>query len=244
VTIAAKNECTALVREADAKLDKIADNPDLTPEAKKRQRAELAREFITKLEAAKTFSRAREAAEYVLSKYQTKIDSNLTPATDAQSVGVHAQIRGQLLAMKDPKERMSFFNSLGVRARWVARVTAPIRSPHIHDHSSGLVSLGPQRRDERVFGVNDNSVGLPFHSQSDSELPRHFWPSSKLRYERALTGIERYLACELDLFVRGGCRVALSAHPPICTKIEWGGRWFKGHHMLHGPPLRASYYCH
>ena len=32
---------------------------------------------------------------------------------------------------------------------------------------------------------------------------------------RALTGIEQYLACELDLFVRGGCRVALSAHPYI-----------------------------
>ena len=44
----------------------------------------------------------------------------------------------------------------------------------------------------------------------------------KLSYERALTGIERYLACELDLFVLGGCRVALSAHPHICTKIESG----------------------
>jgi hypothetical protein len=33
-------------------------------------------------------------------------------------------------------------NSLGVRARWVTRVTASIRSSHIHDRGSRLVSLG------------------------------------------------------------------------------------------------------
>ena len=83
---------------------------------------------------------------------------------------------------------------------------------------------------------------FPFTLKSDSELPRHFWPSSKLYYERALTRIERYLACELLIsFMRGGCRVAHSARTPICTKIEWGGRWFRGItcYMVH--PMRASY---
>ena len=45
----------------------------------------------------------------------------------------------------------------------------------------------------------------------------------RLRYERALTGIDRYLECELDLFVLGCGRVApTSARTPICTKIESG----------------------
>ena len=42
-------------------------------------------------------------------------------------------------------------------------------------------------------------------------------------YERALTGINRYLQCGLDLFVRGCGRVApTSARTPRCTKIESG----------------------
>jgi hypothetical protein len=45
----------------------------------------------------------------------------------------------------------------------------------------------------------------------------------------------------LGLFGLGGCRVAAhSTRTPICTKIEWGGRSLSGHHMLHGPPTRAS----
>lgn len=58
--------------------------------------------------------------------------------------------------------------------------------------------------------------------------------------------IARYLACERSIsFVRGGCRVAggcrgaLSAHPYMHKNRERGGRWFKGHHMLHGPAPRA-----
>jgi hypothetical protein len=134
-----RNEGTALVREAHAKLDKIDGNRDLTPEAKKRQRAELVSALIGKLDASATRTRAREAADYVLQKYEHKIDSNLKPATDAQSVGVHAQIRSQLLAMKDPKERMSFFERLGGDLTLIsAALSAP---PYVSGLSDAEVAL-------------------------------------------------------------------------------------------------------
>jgi hypothetical protein len=110
---AAASETVASVREAYEQLDKIDGNRDLTPEAKKRQRAALAGKMIAKLETSKTISRAREAAEEVLQKYGNKINSNLKPATDPQSIGVHTQIRGQLLAMTDAKQRMSFLERYG-----------------------------------------------------------------------------------------------------------------------------------
>lgn len=111
--IAAANEVRAFVREAYTRLDQIDANRDLTPEAKKRQRAKLASEFVGQLEASKALTRAREAVADVLQKYEAKINSNLEPAADPQSVGVHAQIRSQLAAIKDPKDRVSFFGRNG-----------------------------------------------------------------------------------------------------------------------------------
>ena len=42
---------------------------------------------------------------------------------------------------------------------------------------------------------------------------------ANLGYERAFNGI--------------------AAHSARITNREWGGRWFNGHHMLHGPPHGA-----
>ena len=111
--LAATNECTALVGDAYAQFDKVDADGDLTADAKTRQKAQLASLTIGKLENSKALTRAREAAERVLQKYETQINSNLKPATNSQSVGVHAQIRGQLLATKDPRDRMSFFGRNG-----------------------------------------------------------------------------------------------------------------------------------
>jgi len=156
--LAATNECGALVREAHAELDKIDGSRDLTSEAKKRQRAELATELIAKLEASKALTRAREAVDYVLQKYEAKINSNLKPATDPQTVGVHAQIRGQLHAMKDVKERMSFFGRNGSDLTLIsAALSAP---PYVSGLSDAEVALlrkkleqhaRPEIVDERDF---------------------------------------------------------------------------------------------
>ena len=78
--------------------------------------------YIGKFESSQTFTRAREAAEQALAKYEAEINSNLKPATDAQSVGLHAQIRGQLLAIKDPKERMNFLGRNGSDLTLIAAV--------------------------------------------------------------------------------------------------------------------------
>jgi hypothetical protein len=111
--VAAANEAVDAVRSAYAQLDKIDANPDLTPDAKKRQRAALAQKLIANFEASKTLARAREAAEQVLRKYELQINSNLRTANDPQSISIQAEIRRQLLALKDPKERMAFLGRNG-----------------------------------------------------------------------------------------------------------------------------------
>jgi hypothetical protein len=109
----AANEARAFLRDAYAELDVIDGNSDLSPEGKRRQRAEVARNLMAKSESSKTLSRAREAAADMLQSYEHRIKGKLEPATDPQSVGIHAQIRGQLLAIKEPKERMSFLGRNG-----------------------------------------------------------------------------------------------------------------------------------
>jgi hypothetical protein len=137
---AAANECTALVREAWAKLDEIDCNRDLTPEAKNRKRAELASELIGKLEASKMLTRAREAAEYVLQKYESNINSKLQPATDPQSVGIHQQIRQQLLAITDPRERLKFLERHGNDLTLIsACLSAPLFLSGLADHELALL---------------------------------------------------------------------------------------------------------
>jgi hypothetical protein len=124
--VAAANTAVAFLREAYAQLDRIDQNHDLTPEAKQRRRAVIGGELITKLKTSKTLACAREAAERMLQKYEQKINSILQPATDPQSVGIHAQIRAQLLGMKDPQERTSFLQRNGTELTLIsAALSAP-----------------------------------------------------------------------------------------------------------------------
>jgi hypothetical protein len=64
--------------------------------------------------------------------------------------------------------------SLREGMRRVTCVAASVQAAHIHDRGLGPLSLDLQRRNERVFSVNDNSVRVPFDSKSHSELPGHF----------------------------------------------------------------------
>ncbi|MGK2922883.1 MAG: hypothetical protein ACSLE4_08875, partial [Methyloceanibacter sp.] len=58
----------------------------------------------------------------------------------------------------------------------------------------GSLSFDLQRRNERVLSVNDNSVRVPFDSNSDSELPGHCLAFLRLDYKRAFTGMDTSLA--------------------------------------------------
>jgi hypothetical protein len=98
--------------------------------------------------------------------------------------------------------------------RRVTCVAASVQAAHIHDHGLRSLSFDLQRRYERIFSVNDNSVRVPFDFKSDSELPRHFFAFLRLGYERALTGMDPCFACELGAFVPGRCRVAAHSTPP------------------------------
>jgi hypothetical protein len=146
--VVAANDAVAFVRDAYAQFDRIDQNQDLTPDAKKRQRASLAGELIAKLEASKRLASAREAVEHVLQKYEQKINSRLEPAIDPQSVGIHAQIRGQLLALKDPKERMAFLGRNGNDLTLIsAALSAP---PYLSGLSDAEVALLRQNLEQHA----------------------------------------------------------------------------------------------
>ena len=111
-------------------------------------------------------------------------------------------------------------------------------APVAHEDHPQRSLYAALRIQEDTRRLNDNSVGFSFHSQSDSELPRHFGlPQSYVTNERTLRATSR------SLFVRGDYRVAAhSAHTPICTKIRSGAdAGLRGITCYMVRPKRASY---
>jgi hypothetical protein len=155
--LGAVNEATELMRRAQGKLNHIAANKDLTPEAKKRQWAELAAEVIAELEGSATLIRAREAAEHALQRYEEQISSKLTPATDAATVGVHTQIRDQLRAITDPKDRMNFLARNGNDLALISAVlSAPAYVSGISDAELALLRRNlEQHTDSAIIHERD-----------------------------------------------------------------------------------------
>ena len=58
----------------------------------------------------------------------------------------------------------------GERANRMARVTAPVLTPHIIDHCIRPLQLNLQCSDERVFGLDNDVFGLFHQRQSNSIL--------------------------------------------------------------------------
>jgi hypothetical protein len=136
---AAKNEAIALLRAAEKEVRRLDADPDLTPEAKQRHKAEIGNQFIAKLANSPTYARASESVEHVLERYETLITSKLQKASDPHTVGVHAQVRSQLLAIKDPKERLAFLTKHGSDPVLIsATLSAP---PYLSGLDDGEISL-------------------------------------------------------------------------------------------------------
>jgi hypothetical protein len=74
---------------------------DLSPEGKRRQRAELGTAIIANMQASKTPARLHETIDQITQKYQDKIDSNIKRPTNPHEEAVHAQIRDRLFNMRD-----------------------------------------------------------------------------------------------------------------------------------------------
>jgi hypothetical protein len=142
--VAAANEARAFVRDAFTKLDQIDANRDLTPEAKKLQRAKLATEILVKMQASQTPSRVREAVEDVIQKWQQKIDANLKPATDAQQVSVYSQVRDRLYNMKGG--RLSWLEGNMDDTLMSAVLTAPAYLSGLTEAEYGFVRQQLERR--------------------------------------------------------------------------------------------------
>jgi hypothetical protein len=194
-------ETREFLRHAYAEFDAIDGNADLSPEGKRRLRAEAARNLIATFESLNVLSNARATAEDVVQKYKARIKTKLQPATDPQAVGIHTQIRGQLLAIKDPKERMSF---LGRNGKDITLISAALSAP---PYLSGL-------SDAEVVLLQKN---LEKHAAPEVINERDF-------VRKALAEIERGgRAAQSRIAKRGGFfseRIGKSAQRGECSLIN------------------------
>lgn len=142
--VAAAKEARAFLRDAYAKLDAVDANRDLTPEGKRRQRAELGNEIIVMMQTSKTPERIREAVDQVLRKYQAKIDANLKRATDPHEEAVYGQIRDRLFNMKEG--RLSWLEKNIDDTLIGAVLTAPAYVSGLTEAEYQLVKLQLERR--------------------------------------------------------------------------------------------------
>ncbi len=56
------------------------------------------------------------------------------------------------------------------RMGWMARVAAAVQPSHIGDGRLWLIGLNLQRRNQRIFRVDDNAVGFSPQPEAYSEL--------------------------------------------------------------------------
>src|SRR5216117_3578111 len=67
--------------------------------------------------------------------------------------------------------------------RRMPRVASLVLMPHVGDHRLRALGLDPQRRDQRVFGIDRDAIGVSSQPEPDGEMHRHLldpipWPKA------------------------------------------------------------------
>ena len=55
----------------------------------------------------------------------------------------------------------------------MTRVTSLILMTHVDNHRLGALGLDLEGRDERIFGVDPDAIGVSFQPEPDGEMHRH-----------------------------------------------------------------------
>lgn len=112
---AAANELRNVVGHVRAGVEAIEKDADLTADARKRKRHELARQTMEQLEKIKSVEKARQSVAAITAKYQAKIDSVLTrpEAEDAATATLFWELRDKFAQLKDERARISWIQRYG-----------------------------------------------------------------------------------------------------------------------------------
>jgi len=98
-----------------AGVEAIEKDKDLTPDARKRKRHELARQTMTQLEKLPSMEKARQSVAAITAKWQEKIDGALTRpnADDAATALLLREVRDKFANLKDQQDRMKWIEKFG-----------------------------------------------------------------------------------------------------------------------------------
>lgn len=111
----AAKELRTVVGHARAGVEAIEKDKDLTPDARKRKRHELARQTMTQLEKLPSMEKARASVAAITAKWQAKIDAVLTKpdADDAATATLFWEIRDKFAQLNDERARISWIQRYG-----------------------------------------------------------------------------------------------------------------------------------
>jgi len=104
-----------VVGQCRAGVEAIEKDKDLTADARKRKKHELARQTMTQLEKLPSMEKARASVSAIQARWQAKIDAVLTRpnADDAATATLFWEIRDKLTNLKDERARMSWIQKFG-----------------------------------------------------------------------------------------------------------------------------------
>ena len=111
----AAKELRTVVGHVRAGVAAIENDRDLTPDACRRKKHELARQTMEQLEKIPSMEKARASVAAITAKWQAKIDSVLTKpeADDAATATLFWEVRDKFANLKDERARMAWIQRYG-----------------------------------------------------------------------------------------------------------------------------------
>ena len=112
----AANELRDAVTHARAGVEAIDQDKDLTPDARKRKKHELARQTMTQLEKIPSVEKARASVASIQSRWQAKIDGVLTKPTadDAATATLFWEVRDKFAQLADERAAWLGYSALAM----------------------------------------------------------------------------------------------------------------------------------
>jgi hypothetical protein len=143
----AANEMRGMVSKNLAALDAVERDKALSPEGKKTKKQEIIEQALDALKKPASLTKAREAVETQLQKWQDAVAANLKPPADAAEVQIHAEIRERVGGMKEARDRMSFLQkNAGAPTITAALLSAPVFLSNLSESELALLRYETEKK--------------------------------------------------------------------------------------------------
>jgi len=196
---AAAHELRNVIGHVRAGVQAIEADRDLTPDARKRKRHELARQAMSELEKIKSVEKAQASVAAITKRWQTKIDSVMTKPEpeDAATALLLREVRDKVANLKDERARMAWLQRFG---------DDPIVASALLLGPAGLTNLSEA---ERVLLTNK------VEALADPKIVE-----AKFQATKALAELERSYRAAPDLVAQCAGLDKASAARPLSRKSE------------------------